>query len=97
MLKDPPEHVAVAEPLMTGARERRMIWDLVFDRQATKPTIGEVHLHIATQGSFRADCEHVAEHQHPDHQLRINPRASGPRVEGRQLRAYPGKVEHRGN
>ena len=35
-----------AEPLVVGPRERRMIRDLVLNRQTAKPAIGQVHLHV---------------------------------------------------
>src|SRR5260221_8391902 len=38
-----------------------MIRDLVLDREPTKPTIREVHLHITAQCPLRADREHVAD------------------------------------
>src|SRR5262249_16945143 len=66
------ENVAVTKPLIAGARERRMIRDLVFDRKPTEPAISKVHLHIAAQRSLRADGEHIPDDQHSDHQLWID-------------------------
>jgi hypothetical protein len=38
-LEDMAENVAVAEPLITGTRER-------LNRETTEPAIGQLHLHI---------------------------------------------------
>jgi hypothetical protein len=49
VLEDAAENVTVAEPLIARPRERRMIRDLVFDREPAEPAIGHVHLHITAQ------------------------------------------------
>src|SRR5262249_26002691 len=41
-LEHAPENVAVAEPFIAGPRKRRVIRDLVLNREPTKPAIGEV-------------------------------------------------------
>src|SRR5262245_15318737 len=84
-LKHFPEDVAVAEALVTGARESRVIRDLVFDAQAAEPAIGEVKLDLAAQRTFRADGEHVTDDEYPDHQHRINRRSSSMRIVRGQL------------
>ena len=40
----PAKDGAVAEPFVTSTRERRMILNLVLDREPAKPAIGEVYL-----------------------------------------------------
>ena len=49
-LDDPFEHLAenisLAERLVAGARERRMIRDSVLDTELAEPAIGQVHLHF---------------------------------------------------
>src|SRR5579864_2530030 len=74
-----------------------MVRDPVFEREPAKPAIGQVHLNVATQCPLRADREHVADDQHPDHELRINRRPTKLRIERSQLRVYPRQVENAGN
>src|SRR5262249_60639036 len=71
-LEHAAKDVAATEPFVARTRECRMIRNLVFDREPTKPTIGKVHLHITAQRPLRADRENVADDEHPDHQLRVN-------------------------
>src|SRR5580704_16630012 len=47
-LEHATKHVALAELLMTGTRERRVIWDLVLDREPAKPAVGEVYPYLDT-------------------------------------------------
>jgi hypothetical protein len=82
-LEHTPEDVAHPEALVAGARECRMIRDLVLDAQATEPAIGQVHLHLAAQQPLRADGKHVADDEHPDHEHRIDRRPAKMRVVGR--------------
>ena len=72
-----------------------MIRNLILDRQPAKPTIGEVHLHIAAQRSLRADRERVADDQHPDHQFRVNRWPTSTGIIRRQLNTHPRQVEYR--
>ena len=85
------EEIAIAEPLVAGTRERRMVGDLGLDAQTAEPAIGQVHLHLAAQRPFRADREHVADEEHPDHEHRIDRRTAHPRVKGPQLGVDPGQ------
>ena len=71
-----------------------MIRDLVLDAQAAEPAIRQVHLHLAAQQPLRADGEHVAEDEHPDHEHRIDRRPAEVGVVGRQLGVHPGQVQH---
>ena len=47
-LKHVAEDATIVEPLIADPRKRRVIQDLVFNREPTKPSIGKVHLYIAT-------------------------------------------------
>src|SRR6266851_6324261 len=71
-----------------------MIRDLVLDREPAKPTIGEVHLHITAQRPLRADREHVADDEHPDHEHRINRRPTCVRVVRCQFLVHPAQIEN---
>src|SRR5580704_6233833 len=92
-LEHATKHVALAELLMMGTRERRVIWDRVLDREPAKPAIGEVYLYLATQRPFRADRERVADNEHPDHQHRINRGPTHLRVKRCQLRIDPTQIK----
>src|SRR5262245_11343653 len=96
-LEHASENVAVAEPFIAGPRKRRVIRDLVLNREPTKPAIGEVHSHITAQRSLRANRKHVADDEHPDHQHRINRWPTEPRIIRCQLRMYPTQIENRSN
>ena len=48
-LEHAPEDIAVAEALVPGTRERRVVGDRVFDAQAIEPAVSEVHLHLPAQ------------------------------------------------
>jgi hypothetical protein len=89
MLEHAPKEVAVAEALVAGTRECRVIRDLVLDAQTTEPPIGEVHLYLAAQQPLRADGKHVTQDQHPDHQYRINRRTAGRGIVRRELHVHP--------
>ena len=71
-LEGEAENILVAKALVAGARECGVIGDLVLDAEAAEPAIGEVQLDLAAECAFRADREHIAEDEHPDHQLRID-------------------------
>jgi len=49
---------------------------------AAEPAVGEVHLHFTADQSLRADCKDITYDQHPDHQFRINRRATHGRIMG---------------
>ena len=74
-----------------------MVGDLVLDAQAAEPAIGQVHLHLAAQRPFRADREHIADDQHPDHEHRIDRWTAHPRVKGPQLGVHPGQIQDPGD
>jgi len=83
------------EALVVGARECGVIGDLVLDAEAAEPMVGEVQLNLAAECAFRADREHIAENEHPDHQLRIDRRPPCMGVVRRQLTVDPGEIQHR--
>src|SRR3984957_10490203 len=70
-----------------------MVRDGVFDAEFAEPAIGEVQLHLTTDQPFRADRKHIAHDQHPDHQLRIDRRATHRRIMRCKFTAKPGKIE----
>jgi hypothetical protein len=74
-----------------------MVRNPLLNAQATEPAIGEVHLDFAAERPLRADREHVADDQHPDHEHRIDRWTAHPRVIGPQLGVDPGKVENSGD
>src|SRR5438094_9091894 len=70
-----------------------MIRDGVLNAELAKPTIGEVHLHLATDQPLRTDCEDIPHDQHPDHQLRIDGRTTHERTVRCKFAAKPRKIE----
>src|SRR5712671_2101648 len=75
------------------SRKRRMIRDSILDTELAEPAIGEVHLHFTTDQSLRADCKDITYDQHPDHQFRIDRRATHGRIMGCKFAAEPGQIE----
>jgi hypothetical protein len=57
-----------------------MIGDISLDAEAAEPAIGEVELDLTAQRAFRADGEHIADDEHPDHQHRIDRGAADRRI-----------------
>src|ERR1043165_618825 len=70
-----------------------MVRDGVFDAEFAKPAIGEVHLYFTTDQPLRADRKDIPHDQHPDHQFRINRRATHGRIMRCKFTAKPGKIE----
>src|SRR5947208_13951794 len=70
-----------------------MIRDGVLNAELAKPTIGEVHLHLATDQPLRTDCEDIPHDQHPDHQRRIDGRTTHERIVRCKFAAKPRKIE----
>jgi hypothetical protein len=67
------------------------------DAEATEPAIGEVELDLAAQRAFRADGEHVADDEHPNHQHRIDRRSSGMGIVRRQPGPNPRQIKNASN
>src|ERR1700731_3102554 len=71
-----------------------MARDGVFDAEFAEPAIGEVHLYLTTDQPLRADRKDIPHDQHPDHQLRIDRRATHGRIMRCKFTAKPGKIEN---
>src|ERR1700744_3082658 len=70
-----------------------MVREGVFDAEFAEPAIGEVHLYLTTDQPFRADRKDIPHDQHPDHQFRIDRRATHGRIMRCKFTAKPGKIE----
>src|SRR6266516_1560643 len=70
-----------------------MVRDGIFDAEFAEPAIGEVHLYFTTDQPLRADRKDIPHDQHPDHQLRIDRRATHGRIMRSKFAAKPGKIE----
>src|SRR6476469_5516689 len=86
--------ISLAEALIAGPRERRMIRDSILDTELAEPAIGEVHLHFTAEQPLRADRKDIPYDQHPDHQLRIDRRATHGRRQAR-CEATKDREQHR--
>jgi hypothetical protein len=62
--------IALTEALVPRTAEDRMIGNLVLDAELAKPPVGEIDPHLSANSTLGADCEHVADDQHPDHERR---------------------------
>src|ERR1700751_6217047 len=79
---------------MPGTAEHRMVGYPVLNAELAKPTVCQIDLHLRAQPSLRADRKHVAHNVHPDHQHRIDRRATCMRVVGCKLLVHPIKIEN---
>ena len=70
-----------------------MIRDSVLDTELAEPAIGEVHLHFTADQPLRADRKDIPHDQHPDHQFRIDRRATHGRIVRCKFAAKPGQIE----
>lgn len=70
-----------------------MIRHALLKIELAKLAIREVQVHLFAASALRADAEAVADHQHPDHRLRIDRGAVGVAVEGREELAQFAEVE----
>ena len=61
--------------------------------EPAKPPVSQVQMNLLAQPALRANAEAVADHQHPDHQLRINRRPAHLAVKRRQLAPHPVEVD----
>ena len=66
-----------------------MIRNLVFNAELAKPTIGEVHLHLAAQQPLGTQAKDLTDDQHPDHKHRINRGPAERWIMWREFRADP--------
>src|SRR6202030_4348349 len=79
---------------MPGTAEHRMIGYPILDAELTKPPICQIDLNLSAQPPLRADREHVAHNQHPDHQHRIDRGAACVRVVRRKFLMHPAQVQN---
>src|SRR6478736_1397134 len=93
-LEHASEYLALAEALVPGAREDRVVRDLVLNAQTTEPAVRQIDLNLGTDLSLRPDRKDVAHQQHSDHQFRGDRGASGVAVERRKLLVDPANIEH---
>src|SRR3984893_8621048 len=70
-----------------------MIRHSILDTELAEPAIGEVHLYFTADQSLRADRKDIPYDQHPDHQFRIDRRATHGRIMRCKFAAKPGKIE----
>ena len=76
-------------------RKGRVVGNLVFKPEPAEPPVGQVKLDLLAQPTLETDRIAVADQQHPDHQLRIDRRASRVAVERRKLGAQPTQIKNR--
>src|SRR6516162_8858314 len=79
---------------MPRTTEHGMVGNGVLNAELAKPPVRQIDLHLRAQPTFCADCKHVADDQHPDHQQQINLRPPGMRVIGRELLVHPTPIEN---
>ena len=84
-LEDVAQYAALAEAAQAVEREGRVMRDLVFEIELTKPAIREVQLDFLAEPALRADAAAVADNKHSDHELRIDRRTSDLAVVGLQF------------
>src|ERR1700722_12197816 len=70
------QEIALAEAAVAVLGKRRMIRDVAIEPQATEPAISQIEVELLAQPPLGANAEAVADNLHPDHQLRIDRRAT---------------------
>lgn len=75
--EDDTEDVTFTELPMPKFCEARMIRHLVLESQPTEPAIGEVEVNLLAKASLGPQPHDIADHQHPDHELRIERGTTG--------------------
>ena len=71
-----------------------MMGNLVFQTEAAELAAGQIHLHVITKPSLRADRITVPDHQHPDHQFETHRRVTQVVIMALHLVAQPTQVEN---
>src|SRR5450755_72743 len=87
------EGVALAEATVTVLGEGRVVGHRSFEIEPAEPAIRKVQLNLLAQTALGADAKAVADDQHPDHQLRVDRRASRVAVERCEMAAQLAKLE----
>ena len=65
----------------------------LLESQPTEPAIGQVEVDFLTQPPLGANPKAITHQQHPDHQLRIDRRATSVTVEGLETLSQLAEVE----
>ena len=87
------QEIALAEAAVAVLGKRRMIRDVAIEPQATEPAISQIEVELLAQPPLGANAEAVADNLHPDHQLRINRRATHLAVVRLKMRPRPGQID----
>jgi len=70
-----------------------MIRHFIFQPQPTKPAIRQVEVNLLAEPTLRANPKAITHQQPPDHQLRIDGRATSVTVEGLETLSQLAEVE----
>src|SRR6202042_982183 len=87
------KEIARAKTTVAVLGERRMIGGVAVEPQATEPAVRQIEVDLVAQPPFGANAEAVADNEHPDHQLRIDRRATRLAVVRLQMRSNLRKVD----
>ena len=71
-LEQVAEEIALAKAAMAVLGEGGVVRHLALQAEAAEPAVGQVQVHLFAQAPLGADAEAVADHQHADHQFRID-------------------------
>src|ERR1700722_20754774 len=91
------QKIALAETPVAVLGKRRMIRDVAVKPQATEPAISQIEVDLVAQSPFGANAEAAADNEHPDHQLRIDRRATHITVIRLQMPPNVRKVDEPGD
>lgn len=87
------EGITLAKSTMPILGEGRVIRYRVFQTEPTEPAVGQVEMYFFAQATLGSNAEAVANDQHPNHQFRINRRASCGTVVVGQMLAQIAKIK----
>jgi hypothetical protein len=80
-----PKRIALPEATVAILRERRVIWNPVFQSKATEPAVGKIQMDLFAEAALGPNAETITDDQHPDHQFGGNRRPTGVAVVGGEV------------
>ncbi|SIT19225.1 hypothetical protein SAMN05421772_1531 [Paracoccus saliphilus] len=92
-LEDVTEDIAVAELAMSKLRETRVIRHRVLESEPAEPAISEVEVNFLADTPLGPQPHDIADHQHPDHEFRIDRGSTGVAVETAHLLVQTGQIQ----
>jgi hypothetical protein len=85
------QQMALAKAAVPVLPERRVIGNLAVQSEPTEPATRQIEMNLFAKPPLGPNAHAVTDHQHPDHQRRVNRGPSNPAVKG--LQSLPETLE----